>query len=152
MLIQTPKKANQVSLELVHILETSACPLSKLPRGEKGKTPWPCRRLRRDYSHTVRDPLLPPGSCAPASSHSQLGDSGGHPAGRVMGTRPRLPFCPLLWAPQASRLPHLPREKQPGAGPSLALPRSPGEQPHLLDPRRVHGLHGLVELEKGPAH
>ena len=82
MLIQTPKKANQVSLELVHILETSACPLSKLPRGEKGKTPWPCRRLRRDYSHTVRDPLLPPGSCAPASSHSQLGDSGGHPAGR----------------------------------------------------------------------
>ena len=100
MLIQTPKKANQISLELVHILETSACPLSKLPRGEKGKTPWPCHRLQHDYFNTVRDPLPPPGPCVPASSHSQLGDSGGHPAGRVMGHPPMAPrLSPPLGSP-----------------------------------------------------
>lgn len=31
------------------------------------------------------------------------------------------------------------------------FPPAPRKQPHLLDPRRVHGLHGLVELQKGPA-
>lgn len=28
----------------------------------------------------------------------------------------------------------------------------PMKAAHLLDPRRVHGLHGLVELQEGPAH
>lgn len=152
MLNQTPKKANQISLELVHILETSVCPLSKLPRGETGKTPWPYRRLRYDYFHTVWDPLLPPGPFGHASEHSQLGNSSRHLPGRVMG---HPPMAPLLSPPLGSpgfTPPTPPKGEAAWSRPfpgSLGVPRG---QRHLLDPRRVHGLHGLVELQEGPAH
>lgn len=100
-LLQT-KKAKQISLELVHILEMSAWPLSKLQRGEKGRPPWPCPKTPMCLlPHGVRGPLLPPGPSVHVPSQSQLCDRSETPAGQDDGgTAPTAPLpSPALSSP-----------------------------------------------------